>query len=265
MSIKLIALDLDNTLVTKKTDFSEADLAAIKKARDAGIYVTLASGRAYRSLKIFLDRLNMDTYSISTGGAIISDKNNKRVYTQFVEPKTAAEIVRFAYENGYYAQVYINDDFYFYRQGRESELYEKATSVPGVLDESLVDQKTIETPKILFIDTPERIEALIPIIHERFPEVRAQRSFPEYLEINHMDCGKGSALKALGERLGVKREEIMAIGDSEIDVSMIEYAGVGVAMANAPEHIRQAADYVTSDVLSSGVAKAIEKFCFNKE
>ena len=262
MSIKLIALDLDNTLITKTTDFSNEDLAAIDKARKAGIYVTLASGRAYRSLKIFLDRLNMDTYSISTGGAIVSDPNNKRVYTKFVEPKTAAEIIRFAYENGYYAQVYFNDDFVFYREGAESALYEKATSVPGILDETLFLQDKIETPKILFIDAPERIEALIPIIASRFPGIKAERSFPEYLEINHMDCGKGSALAALGEMLGVKQEEMMAIGDSEIDVSMIKYAGIGVAMGNAAEHIKKVADYVTSDVRESGVAKAIEKFCF---
>lgn len=262
MSIKLIALDLDNTLITKKTDFSNEDLSAIQRAKEAGIYVTLASGRAYRSLKLFLDRLKLDTHSISTGGAIISDKNNKRLYTRFLEPETAAEIIRFAYENGYYAQVYFNDDFYFYREGKESDRYEKATGVPGFLDDTLAEQKEIETPKILFIDKPKRIEALIPVIKSRFPHIKAERSFPEYLEINHQDCGKGSALKALGEMLGIQREEMMAIGDSEIDVSMIEYAGIGVAMGNAGPQIKEVADYVTADVLESGVAAAIEKFCF---
>jgi hypothetical protein len=262
MSIRLIALDLDNTLITKTTDFSKTDLAAIDKARAAGIYVCLASGRAYRSLKVFLDRLNMDTYSISTGGAIISDKNNKRLYTKFVEPKIAAEIIHFAYTNGYYAQVYFNDDFCYYREGKESALYEEATGVPGVLDETLPERETIETAKILFIDTPERIEALIPVVESRFAHIKALRSFSHYLEINHEDCGKGAALKALGEMLGIKQEEMMAIGDSEIDISMIEYAGIGVAMGNSPEHIKAVADYVTDDVLESGVAKAIEKFCF---
>ncbi len=262
MSIKLIALDLDNTLITKTTDFSKADLDAIEKAKEAGIYVTLASGRAYRSLKMFIDRLELDTYSISTGGAIISDKNNKRLYTKFVEPKTAAEIIRFAYDNGYYAQVYINDDFCFYRAGKESALYEEATGVPGVLDEKLAERDEIETAKILFIDEPDRIEALRPVLENQFSHIKALRSFPHYLEINHEDCGKGSALKALGEMLGIKREEMMAIGDSEIDVSMIEYAGIGVAMGNAAEHIKKAADYITEDVLNSGVAEAINKFCF---
>ena len=262
MSIKLIALDIDNTLITRTTDFSKKDLAAIEKAREAGIYVSLATGRAYRSLKIFLDRLNLDTHSISTGGAIVSDKNNKRLYTQFVEPKTAAEIIQFAYQNRYYAQVYENDEYVYYREGVEAELYEKATGVPGILDETLIERTEIDTPKILFIDTPERIEALIPVIKSHFPNIKAERSFPEYLEINHVECGKGNALKALGDMLGIKQEEIMAIGDSEIDVSMIKYAGIGVAMGNAAEHIKQAADYVTSNVLDSGVAKAIEKFCF---
>ena len=262
MSIRLIALDLDNTLITKTTDFSKADLDAIEKAREAGIYVTLASGRAYRSLKMFIDRLELDTHSISTGGAIISDKNNKRLYTKFVEPKTAAEIIRFAYDNGYYAQVYINDDFCFYRAGKESALYEEATGVPGVLDEKLAEREEIETAKILFIDEPDHIEALRPVLENQFSHIKALRSFPHYLEINHEDCGKGSALKALGEMLGIKREEMMAIGDSEIDVSMIEYAGIGVAMGNAAEHIKQVADYITEDVLNSGVAKAINKFCF---
>jgi len=158
MSIKLIALDLDNTLVTKKTDFSEADLAAIKKARDAGIYVTLASGRAYRSLKIFLDRLNMVTYSISTGGAIVSDKNNKRVYTQFVEPKTAAEIVRFAYDNGYYAQVYINDDFYFYRRGENLSCMRKPPVCLGFWMNHWWIKKPLRRPRFCLSIRPKELK-----------------------------------------------------------------------------------------------------------
>lgn len=262
MSIKLLALDLDNTLITKKTDVSQEDLEAIEKARAAGIYVCLASGRAHRSLKIYLDRLNMETYSISTGGAVISDKNNKRLYTKFVEPKTAAQIVQFAYDNGYYAQIYYNDDFYFFKEGKESDSYAKATGVPGYLNEEIVGKEELETAKILLIDEPERILALVPIIKSKFPSVQVQRSFPQYLEINHEECNKGSALKVLGEMLGIKQEEMMAIGDSEIDVSMIKYAGVGVAMGNSSDHIKAEADFVTSDVLDSGVAKAIYKYCF---
>lgn len=263
MSIKLIALDLDDTLKTHETDFNQADLDMIEKARAAGIYVCLASGRSYKSLVPFYKQLALDTLTISTGGSIISDQNNKRMYTKFLQPKMAAEIIKYAHQNNYYAQVYFDDDFYYFKHTKHSDFYKQKSGVGGYLDENLVNMDEIDTPKILFIDDEKRIAELMPAILKVFPDVKAKRSYPYYLEVNHQDSSKGTALKALGEMLDIKPEEMMAIGDSEIDASMIEYAGIGVAMGNATQNVKARADYVTDGVLNAGVAKAIEKFCFN--
>jgi len=262
MNIKLIAIDLDHTLINEEKDFSKRDLAAIEKAREKGIYVCLASGRTFKSLRPYYDRLGFDTMTISAGGAAIFDKDNKLVYKKFLPEKEAAEIVKFAHQNGYYAQVYFDDDFYFFEEDSEySRFYEENCGTPGILDKKIIEMDEISTPKVLFIDTPERINQIMAEMKEKFAGVTVKKSYPYYLEINNKEASKGRALEELGEIVGVEREEIMAIGDSEIDVSMIEYAKMGVVMGNAEDEIKKHADFITADCDDDGVAAAIEKFC----
>jgi len=260
--IKLIALDLDGTLVTETTGISQKDKDAIKKAREMGIYVCLSSGRATNALKPFYDELDLDTMMISNGGAVVSDKEGNILYTKYVEPKTAARVVNYAMDKGCYIQTYVDGDYFFYEYTDHTKLYETRTGVAGFLDKTLPEKDEIFSAKILVIDSPQRIEALLPELREQFPDVEVNRSFMEYIEINDPGCSKAHALEAMGKMLNIDAGEMMAIGDSGIDLSMIKYAGTGIAMQNAGEDIRAEADDVTGDVLESGVAQAIEKYCF---
>jgi len=262
MNIKLIALDLDDTLVDSKKDLSKRDVTAIKKAMDKGIYVCLASGRTYKSLKPFYKRLGLNSMTISTGGAIINDKDGNRIYEKFLPEKEAAQIVKYAYNNGYHAQVYFKDDFHYYnKDSKFPKLYEKRTGLAGTYDRSIIEMDEIKTPKILFIDDEDKIEEMTKIISEKFSDLSLKNSYPSYIEVNHKDANKGVALKVLVEMLGIKKSDVMAIGDSEIDLSMIEYAGMGVCVENASDNIKKHADFITATCKDDGVAVAIEKFC----
>ncbi len=262
MDIKFIALDLDGTLITESTGISEQDKAAVKRAQKAGIHVCLASGRAFNALRPFYKELGLNDITISSGGANILDKDWNVVYEQTLDPNLAAEVMRFAYENGYYAQAYIHGDYYYYTESPFTELYKARTGAIGVHEPELPNKDEVLTTKILVIDNPDEAEKIVPILKERFPMLSVKRSFLDFIEINNPNCSKGHALKEVESLLGISAGEMMAIGDSEIDISMIEYAGIGIAMQNADEDVIKAADYITGHVLESGVAQAIEKFCF---
>ena len=262
MDIKLIALDLDGTLITETTGISDQDKAAVKRAQDAGIHVCLASGRAFNALRPFYDELGLKGITISSGGANIQDADWNVLYEQTLDPVMAAEVMRFAYESGYYAQAYVNGDYFYFTESPFTELYKTRTGTIGVLDPELPNKDTLHSTKILMIHHPEEAEKILSIVKKRFPKLSVKRSFLDFIEINDPECSKGHAMKEVEKLLGIKPEEVMAIGDSEIDISMIEYAGIGIAMENADEAVKQAADYITAHVRESGVAQAIEKFCF---
>ncbi len=102
------------------------------------------------------------------------------------------------------------------------------------------------------------------MLKERFPMLNIGRSRPTFLELNNPEGNKGVALKILSEKLGLKQSELIAIGDNQIDASMIEYAGLGVAVGNALDEIKEIADYISADNDHEGVTEVIEKFILEK-
>lgn len=144
-------------------------------------------------------------------------------------------------------------------------------SKPILLADQLIYKEIENVPedfimsKAMFIEEAPELEVGIAKIPESFREkYHLVRSTPFYLEILNRDASKGNAVKELSEKLGIKQSEVICIGDQENDVTMLEFAGLGIAMGNAPERIKQLADYTTASNNDSGVAKAIQKFVLDK-
>ncbi len=125
----------------------------------------------------------------------------------------------------------------------------------------MLDNKDIQTPKIIIMTDDASRESIKNEIHNEFPELSIRGSMPPYIEVFEHSASKGNALKKLAEIYGIKIEQTMAIGDTGIDLCMIEQAGIGVAMGDSADYIRDKADYVTKDYKDNGAAYAIEKFC----
>jgi len=260
MHYKLAAIDLDDTFIDNSHNFSQRTLEVVKKTIEKGNYIILASGRSYRGLKAHYDILSLDSPLITCGGTIVTDTDGNTLYSSVVPHASAKKVLEFAEERGLHSQVYFGDNFVFNKESEFSRLYERFYGFPGVINPDLLSLPDLSTPKVLLIDTVEKIQAVQKEAEALFPELSIATSKPYYLEFYNPNASKGKALEFLGEYLGIKREEIIAIGDSGIDLSMIQYAGLGVAVENAVPAVKEAADYITFSNEEEGVAHILEKF-----
>lgn len=262
MAIKLLALDLDDTLLNSKKDVSPEDFAAVMKAKEKGVSIVLATGRAAAGATEYNNLLGIGDYTIAIGGSHIITKDGKTIFSRCLPPEATKEILAFADEKGYYCQIYPCDgNHYFKKRTYRTDSYEEKCRYEGIESEEYFKKDDLQIAKILIIVNEEDMEPVRRLILQNFSDVSVEFSQAEYVEVSSPKASKGVALAFLADYLGIKREEVMAMGDSEIDSPMLEYAGVGVAMKNAYESVKKAADYVTeNDCDHGGVAEAVNKF-----
>lgn len=261
MDYKLIALDLDDTLLDGNKQISPRNRQAVAAARDSGAHIIIATGRARGALTQFEERLGLKDYTIHIGGALISDPDGNLIHGDYIDPGTARSIMRWAEQRGIYFQAYTDRDFRYLRRTPHTDRYERNVEYTGIQDPDLLGRDDLPIAKILLIDTAETVPAFREALRGQYPQLSFETSMSWFLEISNRSASKGNALRLIGERLGIPREETAAFGDSEIDLSMIRYAGLGAAVANASPEVREAADIVVPANTDDGVAWGIEKYC----
>lgn len=260
MSYKLIAIDLDDTLLDDNLNISERVRNTIKKASDKGIYVVLCTGRIPKSTRRFYDSLALNTLMISSGGAEIIDADGNCVYSKNVDSDLVKKLLAFASKHNVHAQVYIDGDLVYRKKSKYSESYEQQCALTGVVRPDLMEIENIQTPKVVLISDVERIDDLQTCAEAEFSMLNIKRSKPIYLEFASPGVSKGDALKFVADYYGIDRQDVIAIGDADIDIPMIEFAGLGVAISNASPITKKAADYICSSNNDGGVADVIEKY-----
>lgn len=263
---KLIAADLDDTLLNDNLQVSDENKKAIKMAQDMGVIFTIATGRMFRSALPIAKELGINGPIISYQGAYVKNVENGEILTEHAVPlELAREVLRAGYEAGIHMNVYINDTLYVDSVTPEGIAYSKQAKVDLTPVGNLLDFMRCSPTKIIYIADPDLLNNLQFILQEKFGNaLYITKSKPYYLEFLHPQATKGCALKILAEKMGVGREEIISFGDSYNDIDMIQFAGLGIAMGNAPEHIKVIADSVADTNNNSGVAKIINKYVLNK-
>ncbi|MGI6664870.1 MAG: Cof-type HAD-IIB family hydrolase [Christensenellaceae bacterium] len=264
MKYKLIAIDMDETLITSDKIITERSKEAMLEAEAAGAYVVLASGRMAANVKELYEPLGLSSPCICGGGSQVVDKDFNYMHTCYIEPALAKRVLDFAKELDVHVQIFDEGDYIFPKYTEYVEVYRGISGLNPVENPDMFEMEVVNTPKILVIAEHARILEIQPMFQERFPELNIGRSRPTFLEMNNPMGNKGVALKVLAEKLGLKQEELIAIGDNQIDASMIEYAGLGVAIGNALDEIKEIADYVSADNNNEGVTEVIEKFILEK-
>ncbi|MGI6168764.1 MAG: Cof-type HAD-IIB family hydrolase [Christensenellales bacterium] len=258
---RLVALDVDDTLLRNDLSIAQRTLDAIGAAKREGVVFCIATGRMYRAVKNLI-RMGIDGPSICFGGAQIVDSEGKLVFQQGIKGALFQEIVEFAHAEEAYLQAYDSHNFFFEQENQHSAFYEKLSGFPGV--QTNFQHAEFDSPKLLIIDTQERVEQLRTLAKKRFgSRLNISTSRPTFLEIVAPDVSKGGALERLARSMGIERERVVAIGDGRIDKSMIEYAGLGIAMGNALPEVKAVADHITASNDEDGVALAIERFILN--
>jgi Cof subfamily protein (haloacid dehalogenase superfamily) len=263
MKYKLIALDLDGTLLDNNKNISSANLEALKKAKDNGAKVVIITGRSRSktATQPFLDKLESRELTGYYQGALVVDEFDENpIYSCTLKRSDCKDIYIDAVKRGLNMQVYRGGDAfvehfdeYSYRYQRHIKC--KLNQVDSL--EPLIDSD--ENLKLLINTSEKQVQRNFEYFYNKYSSrVNVVTSSKNYIEFTHRDATKGNALKFIASRYRIDRSEIIAMGDQLNDVSMIEFAGVGVAMGNAPDAIKAKADMVTLTNDEDGVKHALD-------
>lgn len=262
MKYKLVAVDLDDSLLGYDHKISVENKAAIKKAVDSGVIFTIATGRPLQSCLPFVKELDLDVPFITYNGAlVIKGKSMEILYHKTIEPEDASEILKEAVDFSPTILVFKDNKLYVNELNDRIERYSKLSNMTAYLENNLYNITKDGPTKVLLYHDPDQVKRIYYKIKDKLEgKVNFHISKPFFLEFIHKEVSKGNALAALAKNMGIAQEEVIAIGDSYNDISMIEYAGMGVAVENAYDDIKNKADYICKSNLNHGVAEVLEKF-----
>ena len=266
MKYKILVLDLDGTLTNNKKEITARNRETLIRAQQAGVLLVLASGRPTYGIAPLADELQMDKfggYILSyNGGEIIDWKSKKMLYANVLPDDVVPRLYECARQNGVAILTYDEehivtehpDDIYV-----QKEAFLNKMAVRPATD--FLKEIHLPVPKCLIVADPQK---LIPIEAELSVQLQGQisvyRSEPYFLELVPQGIDKAQSLAVLLGKLHITRNEMVAIGDGYNDLSMIKFAGMGIAMGNAQEPVKKSADYITLTNEEDGVAVAVEKF-----
>ena len=269
MPIRLIAVDLDGTLLNASKQISIPTAVVLRRAQNRqGVLIVLASARPPRSVRPFYEQLDLQTPTINYNGALVFHPRTREVMLHRPIPtRTARKAVQLA--RAMLPEVLVSvevldkwytDHFDERFLAEEDFLTETARLCrPDVIApiETWLNQAVT---KLLLLGKPQPLARVADAIVEQLSEEVSLVQTEDYLiQVAHTMASKAVALRAEAARLGVERQEVMAIGDNANDVGMLRWAGIGVAMANAHEQTLAAANYVTDSHEADGVARAVQK------
>jgi HAD superfamily hydrolase (TIGR01484 family) len=239
LKYRLIALDMDGTLLGTDHQVSEENRNWMNKATDAGIHVCLSTGRGIQSVLPYVEELKISTPMVTVNGSEVWEKPGSLWVRHTVEPTWIYELRELALEH---------------------EVWYWGYTTEGVFNKDIWAERPISEYTWLkfgyYSDDDEAREAVRETV-QRTDRYEMTNSHPNNIELNPKGISKASGLREIGNRIGISMSEVVAVGDSLNDIAMIREAGLGVAMGNAQEAVKQAADRVTDTNVNHGVAAVI--------
>lgn len=259
--IKLLAIDLDGTLLSSDKRISKENLHAIQLAKQAGIRVVLASGRIGPSMFPFATELGLDRGPMICGnGTIVNVAPENPLYRLHLPSETLSAISDYAWQEGLHLNIYTPEELYFLRDTPWGDLYRSRveTVVPKIMNR---DDVPADCVKVLVVADPADVQLHRGRILEMLADhaIRATESEPEYLEFMDNSATKGYGLAQLSTHLEIGREEVAAIGDYLNDLEMLEFAGISAAVENAHPTAKNTAKFVVSSNDHHGVSEFIHQ------
>ncbi len=264
MSIKLAAIDLDDTLLNNRHMISPACVDAIRRVKEQGVYVVLATGRMYRAALPFAQQLELEMPLIAYQGALVKNSGSGEVlYERTLDAQLSLHLIDFLEFQRIDYHIYCNDQVYARKMLPLLEKHARVTGINPVINGDMAGV-IMKTPPLeimaVFQDYTRRKDVELMLRDRYHGRLHLSRFKYNTLEIMDRLATKAQALATVAARLGVQQHEVMAIGDSHNDVPMIEWAGIGVAVGNAHPRVKAAADFITGSNEEEGVIAALEKF-----
>jgi 5-amino-6-(5-phospho-D-ribitylamino)uracil phosphatase len=266
--IKLVAIDLDGTLLRSNKHLSTANAQAIAQATNQGIHIVLASARPPRSVRDIYHRLALDTLQVNYNGALVHDMpRGKHVFHQPMSATLAKKIVSFARKMDPNVVISIEILDKWYTDHVDDKLPTETSKhfspdFVGPLDAFL----TVPVTKLMLLAPPEKLRPIHQAVRTKFAKDIAILISDDYLiQLVHKQVDKANALQLVAKQYNVPRQQVMAIGDADNDLGMVQWAGLGVAMENGWDRLKQIADIIAPTNDDDGVAKILKKYVLNKK
>lgn len=261
MAYKLIVTDMDGTLLNEEHEISRINKLALKKAADKGIEIAIATGRIYESAIKYARELGINTPMICCNGALIKEEKGNIIYEEPIDHKQCEEIINILEKYKIYYQCFTDNTIFTPYINEWLKKYQMQEDLNITIIESNDIKSQIKGENILkFLIIEENLDLLEELTKKlKIMEcIEITKSFFNNIEIMKKGINKGSAVESLGRYLGIDKSEIITFGDNHNDLTMITYAGMGVAMGNAEDIVKENSNYITCKNTEDGVAKALE-------
>lgn len=267
--IKLLVLDIDGTIAGESNEISQTVKQVIQAAQKQGVQVAIATGRMYRSALRFHRDIGSNLPLIAYQGAWIQDPATQRIHRHLPISQASAHQLLNYFEQPQLRSLlsvhfYINDQLYVREITPETKVYADRSGIEAIAVGDLRQMLTYEPTKVLALsDDVDVIDQLFGSLSQQYTpaELYLTKSVATFFEATNPLVNKGNGVRYLAEELlGIQAANVMTLGDNFNDVEMIEYAGIGVAMGNAPVDVKAVAQWVAPHVEQDGAAAAIEKF-----
>lgn len=263
--IKMVVTDIDGTIYSPKYGLTDNVKACIQNLVKEGIHVAIATGRTYSSAKYVADEIGIQCPLICYQGGLVNSYDGETIDAKYLNEDIAREIIKDLRARNIHLNVYVDDKLYVENDNQYIKDYIGDKGIDYFKVDSFDELNFSKLNKILAIDyNPEFIDDLIAELQKRYPEIYVVRSYKFFCEIANKEATKGNAIKILAQNYGFTEKEVMAIGDQNNDIEMVETAGIGVAMGNGTNEIKSKADYITDSVDNDGFVKAVNKFVWGK-
>lgn len=267
MAIKLIAMDLDGTLLNSDKLISARNLAAIEAAKARGVGVTIATGRMYRAAAFFGRIIKANVPLICcNGGLVRSMKQERPVFVRHVDRTAVRELLQLCHDRNWYAQWYIGDEIY--AESYKPEYFASYRTVQDFSVKEVGDDFLSYTDNVIqcvIRDKEGKIDDVVAELRKRFSKtIFPQQNTGYSVDLTPPGINKAVGLAALMKRLGITVDEVMACGDADNDLEMLRFAGTSVVPVNGQPEAKALASYIAPDNDEDGIGRAIEALVLKK-
>jgi Cof subfamily protein (haloacid dehalogenase superfamily) len=264
MKYKMLVLDMDDTLLTDDHKISEENKEMIYQAREKGVHVILASGRPTAAMTSFAKELNLDSYMISYNGAVITDlKDDTILFEQTLTKEQIHELYDYSLKSKTHIITYLDGKVL---SESYSEYIDVELNITGLEHNKVSDFKAevnSAAVKCILLEEPSYLKEVEKDLKVAMPHLSVSMSKPFFLEVAQNGIDKAASIKILAEKLNIQQSEIIAVGNAGNDLTMIEYAGLGVWVDNVTPELRDRANVIVASNNDHGVAEVIRRFILN--
>lgn len=267
MQYKMLVLDLDDTLLCDDHSISDRNKEMLMKAQEKGVYVVLASGRPTPAMLQYAEELDLKkngSYIISYNGAIITDLNKQiPIFEQTLSKEQIHGLYDFSLANNVDIITYTADSIISETTSKYIDIEVQLTQMKFNKVDSFKAAVTEPAVKCILLQDPDYLKTVETKLKQEKPNKSVSISKPFFLEVMPKGIDKATSIARLAEKLGIRQEEIIAVGNAGNDLAMVEYAGLGVWVDNVTPELRGCADVIVASNNNHGVAEVVEKYILN--